>query len=240
MNDAGSASGERNITVEDAIRGRKSTRAFLRQAVPREIIARILTTAGRSPSGSNIQPWKVHVVDGTARDELAADLCHRFDTVGEGEREYDYYPVKWRDPYLARRRACGWGLYGTLGITRDNKERMHEQRRQNYEFFGAPTVLIFTIDRELEKGSWLDTGMFIQSIMIAARQFNLETVPQAALANFHDVLRARLAIPQDEVVICGMGVGYPEVDAKVNSFTTEREPLDAFVTWIDTLQPPKA
>ena len=108
--------------------------------------------------------------------------------------------MKWREPYLARRRACGWGLYGTMGITRDDKAGMHAQRRQNYEFFGAPTALIFTIDRELEKGSWLDTGMFIQSIMIAARQFGLETIPQAALANYHEVLRARLAIPAGEIV----------------------------------------
>lgn len=239
MNDASRSSGERTITVEEAIRGRKSTRAYLKKPVPREIIARILTTAGRAPSGSNIQPWKVHVVDGKARDELVADLLHRYDTVGEGTREYDYYPVKWYEPYLARRRACGWGLYSTMGITRDDKAGMHAQRRQNYEFFGAPAAFIFTIDRQLEQGSWLDTGMFIQSIMIAARQFGLETIPQAALANFHEVLRERFAIPQDQMVICGMGIGYPDADAKVNSFTTEREPLENFVTWVDALQPAK-
>jgi nitroreductase len=215
MSDASRIAGERAITVEDAIRGRKSTRAFLRNPVPR---------------------WKVYVVDGAARDDLAADLCHRYDTVGEGEREYEYYPVKWREPYLARRRACGWGLYGTMGITRDDKAGMHAQRRQNYEFFGAPTAFIFTIDRELEQGSWLDTGMFIQSIMIAARQFGLETIPQAALANFHEVLRARLAIPDSEIVICGMGIGYPDMNAKANTFTTDREPLENFVTWIDELK----
>jgi nitroreductase len=237
MNDAGRSTEERAITVEEAIRGRKSTRAFLKTPVPRELIARILTTGGRAPSGTNIQPWKVRVLDGTARDELAADLCHRFDTVGEGQREYEYYPVKWREPYLARRRACGWGLYGTMGITRDDKAGMHAQRRQNYEFFGAPTVIIFTIDRDLERGSWLDTGMFIQSIMIAARQFGLETIPQAALANYHEVLRARLAIPDTEMVICGMGIGYPDTSAKVNTFTTDREPLESFVTWIDKLLP---
>ena len=239
MNDASSRSGEKVITVEEAIRGRKSTRAFLPTPVPRDLIARILTTAGRAPSGSNIQPWKVFVVDGAARDQLAADICHRFDTVGEGTREYEYYPVKWREPYLARRRACGWGLYSTMGITRDDKAGMHAQRRQNYEFFGAPVALIFTIDRELEQGSWLDTGMFIQSIMIAARQFGLETIPQAALANFHEVLRARLDIPQDQIVICGMGLGYPDTNARVNSFTTDREPLEKFVTWIDALNPDK-
>jgi nitroreductase len=240
MNYASSRSGEMAITVEEAIRGRKSTRAFLRTPVPRDLLARILTTAGRAPSGSNIQPWKVYVVDGAARDELAADLCRRFDTVGEGEREYEYYPVKWREPYLARRRACGWGLYGTMGITRDDKAGMHAQRRQNYEFFGAPTAMIFTIDRELEKGSWLDTGMFIQSIMIAARQFGIETIPQAALANYHEVLRARLAIPAGEIVICGMGLGYPDTEAKVNTFTTDREPIEKFVSWVDKLEPVKA
>jgi nitroreductase len=240
MNDAVSAIGEKTITVEEAIRGRKSTRAYLPKPVPRELIARILVTAGRAPSGSNIQPWKVRVIDGKARDALVADLCQRYDTVGEGEREYEYYPVKWRDPYLARRRACGWGLYGTMGITRDDKAGMNNQRRQNYEFFGAPTALIFSIDRDLEKGSWLDTGMFIQSIMVAARQFGLETIPQAALANFHEVLRERLSVPQDEIIICGMGIGYPDVNAKVNSFTTDREPLENFVTWIDELQPAKA
>ena len=239
MNDASRIATERAITVEEAIRGRKSTRAFLKTPVPRELMARILTTAGRAPSGSNIQPWKAYVVDGAARDALVADLCHRYDTVGEGEREYDYYPTKWYEPYLARRRACGWGLYSTMGITREDKAGMNAQRRQNYEFFGAPTALIFSLDRQLEKGSWLDTGMFIQSIMIAARQFGLETIPQAALANFHEVLRARLNVPQDEIIICGMGIGYPDADAKVNSFTTEREPLENFVTWIDELKPTK-
>lgn len=239
MNDASSSTGERSITVEDAIRGRKSTRAFLTKPVPRELIARILTTAGRAPSGSNIQPWKVFVIDGKQRDEIAADLLQRYDTVGEGAREYEYYPTKWYEPYLARRRACGWGLYSTMGITRDDKAGMHAQRRQNYEFFGAPTAMIFTLDRQLEKGSWLDTGMFIQSIMIAARQFGLETIPQAALANYHEVLRARLGIPDDEIVICGMGIGYPDTSAKVNSFTTEREPLENFVTWVDALKPAK-
>lgn len=239
MNDASSSTGERSITVEDAIRGRKSTRAFLKKPVPRELIARILTTAGRAPSGSNIQPWKLFVFDGKQRDEIAADLLQRYDTVGEGEREYEYYPTKWYEPYLARRRACGWGLYSTMGITRDDKAGMHAQRRQNYEFFGAPTAMIFTLDRQLEKGSWLDTGMFIQSIMIAARQFGLETIPQAALANYHEVLRARLDIPDGDIVVCGMGIGYPDTNAKVNSFTTEREPLEKFVTWVDALKPAK-
>lgn len=224
------------MTVEEAIRGRQSTRAFLKKPVPRDIVARILTTAGRAPSGSNIQPWRVWVVDGAARDALVADLCRRFDTEGEGEREYNYYPVNWRDPYLARRRACGWGLYSTLGITREDKKGMLAQRRRNYEFFGAPTALIFSIDRDMELGSWLDCGMFIQSVMVAARQFGLETCAQAALANFHAVLRPMLAIPEDQTVICGMALGYPDRGDVVNTFTPAREPLEAYVHWVDALK----
>jgi nitroreductase len=228
--------GERiGLTVEEAIRGRQSIRAYLATPVPRALLARVLETAGRAPSGSNIQPWKVYVVDGPARDDLVAEICELYDTTGEGKREYNYYPVNWREPYLARRRACGWGLYGTLGITREDKAGINAQRRQNFEFFGAPMGLVFTIERDMEQGSWLDCGMFIQSVMIAARQFGLETCPQAALASYHTVLRRRLAVPETEIVICGMAMGFPDTAAKVNSFRTEREPLDRYVRWIDQL-----
>ncbi len=227
---------ERPMTIEDAIRGRKSTRAFLKKPVPRELIARILETAGRAPSGSNIQPWKVWVLDGEAKEQLVRDLLERYDTSGEGKREYNYYPVNWREPYLARRRACGWGLYSTMGITREDKKGMHAQRRQNYEFFGAPVGLMFSIDRDMEIGSWLDCGMFLQSIMVAARQFGLETCPQAAFCSFHEVIQKRIGIPQSEMLVCGMALGYPDTSAKVNTFTTEREPLETYVRWVDKLE----
>jgi nitroreductase len=227
---------ERQITVEEAIRGRKSTRAFLKTPVPRDLIARILETAGRAPSGSNIQPWKVWVLDGGAKDQLVRELLERYDTVGEGKREYNYYPVNWREPYLARRRACGWGLYSTMGITRENKQGMHAQRRQNYEFFGAPVGLMFSVDRDLELGSWLDCGMFIQSVMVAARQFGLETCPQAAFASYYEIIQKRLGIPATEMLICGMALGYPDTSAKVNTFTTEREPIETYVRWVDKLR----
>lgn len=221
------------LTVEEAIRGRQSVRAFLKTPVPRDVVRRVLETAGRAPSGSNIQPWRVYVVDGAARDALCNEILAIYDTAGEPTREYNYYPVNWREPYLARRRACGWGLYSTMGITRDDKAGMHAQRRQNYDFFGAPTGLVFAIDRDLELGSWLDCGMFIQTIMIAAREFGLETCPQAAFANFHEVIRKRLAIPESQMVICGMALGYPDTAAKVNTFRTDREAVDVFATFVD-------
>lgn len=234
---AGSQPGERlGLTVEEAIRGRQSIRAFLDTPVPRDLIARIIETAGRAPSGTNIQPWKVYVLDGAVRDRIVDEMCRAYDTAPEPQRPYNYYPEKWREPYLARRRACGWGLYGTMGITRDDKEGMRRQRRGNYELFGAPVMLLFTIDKDLEIGSWLDMGMFVQSVMIAARQFGLETCPQAALANYHELLRKRLAIPEIDQVVCGMAIGYADPEAKVNGFTPAREPIEVFTTFVEEVK----
>lgn len=237
MNKVGdTGAGERiGLTVEEAIVGRQSIRAYAKTPIPHEVVSRVLETAGRAPSGSNIQPWKVWVVEGEPLKGLTDEVLKAYDTTGEAQREYNYYPVNWREPYQARRRACGWGLYGTLGITREDKAGMHAQRRQNFEFFGAPMGLIFTIDRDLETGSWLDCGMYLQSVMIAARQWGLETCPQAAFASFHTVIRERLAIPDAEMVICGMAIGYPDTSAKVNSFRTEREPLSTFVRFVEHL-----
>ncbi len=158
------------MTVEEAIAGRRSIRAFQKdKPVPRDVVEKILRTAGRAPSGSNIQPWKVWVLTGAKKDQLSAEILARHAAGDDGQREYNYYPVKWREPYLARRRACGFGLYKTLGIGREDKQRMHAQHARNFSFFDAPVGMIFTMDRDMEIGSWLDTGMFLQSIMIAAR-----------------------------------------------------------------------
>jgi len=221
------------MTVEQAIIGRQSIRAYLDKPVPREILERVLLTAGRAPSGSNIQPWRVYVLEGMAKDALCADLVARHIAGDEGQREYNYYPVNWRDPYLARRRQTGWGLYGLLGIGREDKDRMAAQHRQNYTFFGAPIGLIFAIDRDMELGSWLDMGMFIQSVMLAARAEGLETCPQAAFCQYHEVIQQRLAISAEQQVICGMAVGYGDPDAKINRFRTTRIALTDFVTWVN-------
>lgn len=226
----------RMLTVEEAISGRRSTRAFLEKPVPRELILDIMRIAGRAPSGSNVQPWKVWVLEGAVKAEVARDLAERYDRGAMTPREYNYYPEKWREPYLARRRACGWGLYGTLGIGRADKDKMHAQHRRNFLFFDAPVGLIFSIDRDLELGSWLDYGMFLQSIMVAARQFELETCPQAAFLTFYDVLQRRLGIPPEQQIVCGMSLGYPDPEAKVNTFTPERMRAQDFVTFVEALR----
>jgi len=209
---------------------RRSIRAFLPQAVPAAAIDAVLRAAARAPSGNNIQPWRVHVVVGEARDALVAEVCAAYD-VGDSrhQAEYPYYPLEFFEPYLARRRRNGWGLYGLLGIGKGDRTRMHAQHRRNFEFFGAPVGLMFTIDRRLAQGSWLDYGMFLQSVMLAACSRGLATCAQAAWNDYHRIVEARLGFAPQEQLVCGMALGYADPAAVENTLVTERAPLDEFV-----------
>jgi nitroreductase len=221
-------------SVAEAIETRRSTRAFLPDPIPRETIVRILDLAGWAPSGSNTQPWRVHVVTGAARARLGAAMTAAYLSREPGHgREYDYYTEPLFEPYLARRRACGWGLYGLLGLTRENKDGMTAQRARNYDFFGAPVALILTIDRRLSLGSWIDTGIFIQTLMLAARGEGLHTCPQAAIAEFPRVIRRELGIGEDVMVVSGIALGHADPEATINQFQPDRAPLDEFVTFLD-------
>jgi nitroreductase len=224
------AAGSVAHTIEEAILSRRSVRAFRPDPVPRETVERILALASRAPSGTNIQPWKVIVVGGEARERLTRAMHEEFLRVGEEgwTREYEYYPTKWRDPYLARRRKLGWDLYGLLGIRKGERDKTHRQHARNYLFFEAPVGLVFTLERDLPVGAWLDTGMFLQNVMLAARAFGLDTCPQAAIASAHTVLRRELAIPEAQIVVCGMSLGYARADAVENTLVTEREPVAGF------------
>jgi nitroreductase len=217
--------------VEDAIGSRQSIRAFLPDAVPPQMIRRILEAAARAPSGSNIQPWQVHVVTGARRDALAQALLAAHHAQEPERRGYRYYPAQWREPYLQRRRATGWGLYQLLGIEKGDHAAAHEQRGHNYTFFGAPCVMLFTIDEDMGTGSWLDYGMFLQNIMIMARSLGLDTCPQAALANYPDIIRQQLGISEQQVVICGISLGYRDPDALVNGYRPSRVEVDAFTVF---------
>ena len=223
------------MTVEEAITGRQSIRAFLDTPVPRALIERILATASRAPSGTNAQPWRVWVLQGEAKESLSRDLCARFLRGEPAHHDYFYYLDDWREPYLARRRVTGWGLYGLLGIIKGDRAATKAQHARNFLFFDAPVGLIFTIDRDLGLGAWLDYGMFLQSIMIAAREVGLETCAQAAFCQYHHVIEKRLGIPSDQIVVCGMALGYADPDAKVNGFRTEREPVPSSTTFVDQL-----
>jgi nitroreductase len=220
--------------VDAAITSRRSIRAYLPTAVPREEIEAILAVGARAPSGTNTQPWKVHVLTGAAKEALSQAIRAAYDDPEERARHtepYAYYPVEWRSPYVDRRRKVGWDLYSLLGIGRADKARMHEQHAGNYGFFGAPVGLIFTIDAVMQQGSWLDYGMFLQSIMVAARGRGLDTCPQAAFTQFHRIIARHLGLGEGEVVVCGMSLGHADPQAQVNRLTTEREPVAGFTSF---------
>ena len=223
--------------VEEAITSRHSIRAFLPTPVPRETIEAILAVAARAPSGTNTQPWHVYGPH-RRRAEVAVDASSSPPTTTRSSarrhtEEYAYYPTEWRSPFIDRRRKVGWDLYGLLGIAKTDKERMHAQHRRNYEFFGAPVGFMFTIDRIMRQGSWLDFGMFLQNMMVAARGRGLDTCPQAAFTPFHRLITEAIGIPDDQQLVCGMSLGVRDPDAIENTLVTEREPVASFARFLD-------
>ncbi|MBC7502438.1 MAG: nitroreductase [Herminiimonas sp.] len=222
--------------VDAAILSRRSIRAYLPTPVPREDIEAILQVASRAPSGTNTQPWKVYVLTGNSKINLSASILHAHNDPAIGKQhveEYAYYPREWVSPYIDRRRKVGWDLYALLGLGRENKAGMHAQHGRNYTFFDAPVGLMFTVDRVMEQGSWLDYGMFLQNIMIAARGRGLDTCPQAAFTQFHKIIGEALQFSQSEMLVCGMSLGYADMNKVENTLATEREPADQFARFLD-------
>jgi nitroreductase len=226
---------EQIAAADAAIVSRRSLRAFLPTQVPRETIEEILAVASRAPSGTNTQPWRVYVLTGDSKAELSRKVAAAYDDPAERathSEEYAYYPTEWKSPFIDRRRKVGWDLYGLLGIAKTDKERMHSQHRRNYEFFGAPVGLMFTIDRVMQTGSWLDYGMFLQSIMIAARARGIDTCPQAAFTQFHRIICEHIGAPANEQLVCGMSMGHADPTAIENTLITEREPVAKFAHFL--------
>ena len=222
--------------VDAAITSRRSMRAFLPTPVPRETVEAILRVASRAPSGTNIQPWQVHVLTGGAKERLCERILAIYedpDELARHERDYEYYPKEWVSPYLDRRRKVGWDLYGLLGIGKTDKARMHVQHGRNFRFFDAPVGLIFSIDRIMQVGSWLDYGMFLEAIMVAARARGLHTCPQAAFTQFHRVIAEELAFQPGQMLVCGMALGYADPAAVENSLETERAPVSEFARFLE-------
>ena len=226
--------------VDAAITSRMSARAFTSQPVARDLIEQILQVASRAPSGTNCQPWKVYVLQGARRNALVDQVCATHDAMradpalaAEYTEEYDYYPQKWVSPYIDRRRENGWGLYGLLGIGKADKDKMHAQHQRNYRFFDAPVGLMFTVDRVMGRGSLVDYGAFLQSIMVSARGHGLHTCPQAAWNSFSKIILPHVGAGPDEMLVCGMALGYADASDVVNTFHTPRVPVQDFTTWLE-------
>jgi nitroreductase len=222
--------------VDGVIRGRRSVRAFLPTPVPRQTILEILDVAARAPSGTNTQPWQAIVVTGAQKEALTKELVETaLDPVRDAEhtQEYAYYPDKWVAPYIDRRRKVGYDLYGLLGIAKGERERMERQFAKNYTFFGAPVGLFFTIDRVMGQGSWLDYGMFLQNVMIAAKARGLDTCPQAAFCKYHRIITRQLKIAPERMLVCGMALGYEDASKIENTLHTERAPASEFTSFVE-------
>ncbi len=227
-------------SVDAAILGRMSVRAFLPQPVPRQTLLSLLQLASRAPSGTNTQPWKVYVLQGDSRDRLVKKVCAAHDAVRadpslatQYQEAYDYYPKQWVSPYIDRRRENGWSLYGLLGIGKGDKDKMHAQHQRNCRFFDAPVGLIVTIDRIMGAGSLVDTGMFLQTLMLAARAHGLDTCPQAAWNGYASIILPHIGAGDNEMIVCGMALGHADPQALVNTFYTPRESAESFTTWLD-------
>ena len=221
------------MNVDDAITSRRSVRRFLPTPVPRETVRHILDVSARAPSGHNVQPWRVYALAGSARGRLCEDILQAARSDAQAHQpEYEYYPTEWHEPYIGRRRKIGFDLYASLGIARDDTARREAQMLRNYSFFDAPVGLLVTLDRRLETGSYMDLGMFIENILIAARGQGLHTCAQAAFAWYHRIVRQHLPLSEHEVLACGIALGVEDISAPENRLVTVREPAEAFTTFV--------
>ena len=194
--------------IDRVIAGRFSCRKFSNRPVSRWTIEQILRIARFAPSGANIQPWHVYVLAGATKNMVSAALLKAYAAKDEYGSEYQYYASELPLPYSERQQEFGRLFYGSLGIARDDRESRAKQTARNYEFFGAPVGLIVTIDRRLEVGSWLDLGMFLQNVMLAAAGRGLQSCPQETFAKYHKLIRPLLSIPDEQMVVCGISMGF--------------------------------
>lgn len=222
------------MEVEEALRSRRSMRAYLPDPVSRETVTRILDLAARQASGTNLQPWNVYVVTGDAKQRITDEvLAVRHSGNDDHTGEFGFYPTEWKEPYLGRRRKVGFGLYDLVGIKKGETEKMMAQHDRNFMFFDAPVGLFFSVDKIMEYGIWLDYGMFAGSIMTAARAEGLHTCPQYAWSTYHKILRKHVAIPDDHTLICGMSMGVADLNAPENTLVTDRVPAVEFTKFYD-------
>ena len=221
------------MNVFEALIKRKSVRAFLDKQVEKEKINSILDAARHSPSGTNTQPWQVAIVTGESKKKLQSKIEAAFRSGDKGKADYSYYPDEWVEPYKSRRKACGLLMYQTLQIGREDTDRQLEQWAANYRAFDAPVMMLFFMDDKMLKGSYMDYGMFLQSVMLAAVDAGLATCPQASIADYPELVRSELGYPNNKILLCGMSLGYEDKEAIVNSYRTSREEVASFTEFFD-------
>ena len=223
---------EATPTVSQAIMTRRSVRVFLDQPVPEAVVREILEVASRSASGGNLQPWKVSVLAGAVRDDFVRTVAERRKETPFGEGlEYDIYPHDLEDPYHARRGKVAGDMYALVGIERDDSAARTQQMAKNFEFFGAPVGMFISIDRKMGPPQFADLGIFLQSIMLLAREHGLHSCPQEAWSLWGKTIREFTDIPDDDLMFCGVALGYADPDAVMNRNYTDRAAVDEFASF---------
>ena len=222
------------METHEALISRRSVRRFLTKSVEKEKIEKILAGAAFAPSGHNIQPWHVYIVEGEKKEKITNTIM---DSIKTGEvknlkQEFDYYPTEWFEPYISRRRAVGFELYKLLNIARDDFKARDKQMQENFYFFGAPVGMFITMDRRLAVGTFMDLGMFIQSILVGARGVGLHTCGQVAFTRFHTLIGKELNFHENEMLVCAVSIGYEDTSAPENELRVEKLPFDKFTTFL--------
>ena len=221
------------MNIFETLKNRKSVRAYLDKPVENYKIHEILDVARCAPSGVNTQPWQVAVVSGESKKKLQNKIEAAFREGKQGEADYSYYPTNWIEPYKSRRKECGLLMYQTLKIERDNKQGKLDQWAANYRAFDAPVMLLFFMDDRMQTGTFMDYGMFLQSVMLAAVGVGLATCPQASIADYPDIVKTELGYTENKILLCGMALGYEDTEAVINSYRTTREDVESFTKYFD-------
>ena len=222
------------MNVKEAFVSRRSVRRFLPDSVSKEKIENILEGAAFAPSGHNIQPWHVYVVQGKKKLSMTNSIIEAIKdgSAKEMKNEFDYYPTEWFEPFVSRRRAVGFELYNLLGIGRDDFEARDKQMQENFHFFGAPVGMFITMDRRLATGTFMDVGMFIQSILVGARGEGLHSCGQVAFTKFHTLIAEQLKFKENEMLVCGVSIGYEDTSAPENALRVEKLQYSDFTTFV--------
>ena len=221
------------MNVVDAVTSRQSIRAFLDLAPDLKTVSNILESAARAPSQGNTQPWQVRVLTGNSKQQLSQSIVGELTLNPKAKRTgaYEYYPLERFSPWVDRRDWVGQQLYDSLGIARRDVDGRRQQMNKNYDFFGAPVGLIFSIDRRMQQGSWLDYGMYLQSVMLLAKEYNLDTCPIGAFILFEDLVAQHCKFEPTETIVCGMALGYKDAEKAENQFLTDRD--TQFIKFLD-------
>ncbi len=222
-------------TLPEIIKNRITTRCFTNKKVDLKLVRKIIDIAKNCPTGGNMQPWNIAVVSGNTREKLSKILTKAFDDNIELDLDYDYYPTKFFPPFDIRRHFAGLAVYRAANIEFSDKhidwQGVSKLIRENYNFFGADVGLIFYMDNKLTEGAHMDIALLMQNIMLLAEYFGLNTCPQASFINYSGLIKKTLNINPEMKIICGMSLGYADMEAPVNTCKTKKEAVDSFTTW---------